>query len=95
MVLDKSILVWKLAADGECEGGVRGITGKTRKRYTGHSHFVTSIATSADSRYFLTGSWDRTMRLWDLERGVTTKNFVGHTNVWNSEASCCMVFYVP
>lgn len=34
---------------------------------------------SQDSRYCLTGSWDGTLRLWDLKKGVTSRRFVSHT----------------
>jgi len=27
----------------------------------------------------LTGSWDGTLRLWDLKKGVTQKRFVSHS----------------
>lgn len=35
----------------------------------GHGHFVSDLTLSQDSRYCLTGSWDGTLRLWDLRKG--------------------------
>lgn len=35
---------------------------------------------SSDGAYALSASWDKTLRLWELETGVTTRRFVGHTN---------------
>lgn len=45
----------------------------------GHSHFVSDLALSQDSRYCLSGSWDGTLRLWDLKKGSTIKRFVSHS----------------
>jgi len=35
---------------------------------------------SSDGAYALSSSWDKTLRLWELSTGVTTRRFVGHTN---------------
>jgi WD40 repeat protein len=35
---------------------------------------------SSDGAYALSASWDKTLRLWELSTGVTTRRFVGHTN---------------
>lgn len=45
----------------------------------GHSHFIEDLTLSQDSRYALTASWDGTLRLWDLKKGVTTRRFVSHS----------------
>lgn len=50
-----------------------------KKVFTGHSHFISDLSLSQDSRYCLTGSWDGTLRLWDLKKGKTLKRFVSHT----------------
>lgn len=34
---------------------------------------------SSDGAYALSASWDRTLRLWELQTGATTRRFVGHT----------------
>ncbi|KAF8561902.1 hypothetical protein P879_05561 [Paragonimus westermani] len=34
---------------------------------------------SSDGQYALSGSWDSTLRLWDLQTGITTRRFSGHT----------------
>ncbi len=33
---------------------------------------------SSDGQFALSGSWDGTLRLWDLNTGNTTRRFVGH-----------------
>jgi WD40 repeat protein len=35
---------------------------------------------SSDGAYALSSSWDKTLRLWELSTGATTRRFVGHTN---------------
>jgi WD40 repeat protein len=35
---------------------------------------------SSDGAYALSASWDKSLRLWELATGETTRTFVGHTN---------------
>eukprot|EP00124_Ichthyophonus_hoferi_P002465 Ihof_evm5s169 gene=Ihof_evmTU5s169 len=70
---DKTIIVWHLT-------GAPDNYGVPKKRLRGHSHFVSDIVISSDGQFALSGSWDHTLRLWDLTRGVTTRRFVGHEN---------------
>jgi WD40 repeat protein len=41
---------------------------------------ITGQVISSDGAYALSSSWDKTLRLWELSTGVTTRRFVGHTN---------------
>ncbi|KAG5513420.1 hypothetical protein PMAC_001484 [Pneumocystis sp. 'macacae'] len=68
---DKTIIVWELTGDGGY--------GVPKKALRGHSHFIQDLAISSDGQYVLSASWDKTLRLWDLNTGMTTKRFVGHT----------------
>ena len=36
---------------------------------TGHSECVRSVAISSDSKYIVSGSRDKTIKVWDLETG--------------------------
>jgi guanine nucleotide-binding protein subunit beta-2-like 1 protein len=59
LLLDKTLIVWKLNKDeSSC-----GIPYKALK---GHSHFVSDAVISSDGQFCLSGSWDGTLRLWDL-----------------------------
>lgn len=69
---DKTLIRWKLTGD-ENQYGV------PKKSFRGHSHIVQDVTISADGAYALSASWDKTLRLWDLESGESTKRFVGHT----------------
>lgn len=41
--------------------------------------FLQDVVISSDGQFALSGSWDGTLRLWDLNTGNTTRRFVGHT----------------
>ncbi|XXZ97871.1 G-protein beta subunit and guanine dissociation inhibitor for Gpa2p [Meyerozyma guilliermondii] len=70
---DKTLITWKLT------GGEDNQYGVPKKSFRGHSHIVQDVTISADGAYALSASWDKTLRLWDLESGECTKRFVGHT----------------
>lgn len=40
---------------------------------------MSDVAISSDGQFALSSSWDKTLRLWDLNTGLTTRKFVGHT----------------
>ena len=73
---DKTLIVWKLTRDDANNYGI------PQKRLHGHSHFVSDVVLSSDGNYALSGSWDKTLRLWDLAAGKTTRRFEDHTKVW-------------
>merc|ERR1711957_669362 len=44
----------------------------------GHSHFVSDLDLSQDSRFCLSSSWDGTIRLWNLKTATTRTTLIGH-----------------
>jgi len=68
---DKSVIMWKITGDPEDYG-------VPSKSLHGHSHFVQDVVISSDGQFALSGSWDGTLRLWDLTTGETTRRFQGH-----------------
>lgn len=50
-----------------------------RKAWDGWAYNCVQVI-SSDGAYALSSSWDKTLRLWELSTGVTTRRFVGHTN---------------
>jgi len=69
---DRSILVWTLTRE-------EGQYGFPRRSLRGHNHFVSDVVISSDGQFALSGSWDGTLRLWDINSGVCTRRFVGHS----------------
>jgi guanine nucleotide-binding protein subunit beta-2-like 1 protein len=69
---DKSVIVWALTRE-------EGSYGFPRRALRGHNHFVSDVVISSDGQFALSGSWDATLRLWDINNGVCTRRFVGHT----------------
>lgn len=61
-ILDKSIIVWSLLRD-ETNYGI------PKRALKGHNHFVSDVVISSDGQFALSGSWDSTLRLWELSTG--------------------------
>jgi len=53
--------VWNLTRD-------EGNYGVAQKSLTGHNHFISDVVMSSDGQFALSGSWDNTLRLWDLNK---------------------------
>jgi len=51
---------------------------------TGHTDYTTAACFSPDSKYILSGSYDNTLKLWDVSSGKEIKTFTGHTARVNS-----------
>jgi guanine nucleotide-binding protein subunit beta-2-like 1 protein len=86
---DKTIIQWELNFEGkvvtyideEDEGKKKEKTlvGKPLHSFHGHNHFVSSLALNSDSTKLISGSWDKTLRLWDVATCKKDTIFKGHT----------------
>ncbi len=52
----------------------------------GHSKAVSAITVTPDGKHLLTGSWDNTIKLWDISTGKEIRTFKGHTQPVNTVA---------
>jgi tricorn protease-like protein len=66
---------------------VDAATGKMKKRFTGHTGGIRSGAFLADGRHIISGSTDKTLRMWDVQTGEevarleTENHFTNHVAV--------------
>ncbi len=60
--------------------------GATRRRFSGHTDAVTSVAFSPDGKTALSTSADQTLRLWNVATGQPIRTFQGHTDFVTSVA---------
>lgn len=72
---DKKMMVWKYNAAGSIDS-----VGHPLRALSGHSQAIADFCLSSNGKFALTGSWDKTLRLWDLETGSTLRTFVGHSS---------------
>ncbi len=47
---------------------------------------MNAVAITPDGKYAVSGSNDKTLKVWDLEQGVIVSNFIGD----NSFQTCCI-----
>lgn len=69
---DKTLILWQLTKDEQHQYGY------AKKSLKGHNYFVSDVVMSSDGNFALSSSWDKTLRLWDLNQSMMTRSFVGH-----------------
>ena len=60
------------------------ITGSQTAILSGHTDEVITVSFSSDGRSLVSGSDDRTVKLWDMQTGGAIKTFCGHTELVRS-----------
>ena len=59
---------------------------KLRNRLRGHQSYVNSVAFSPDGKTLATGSWDNTIKLWDIASGKVKTTLQAHQDIVSSVA---------
>jgi len=81
--LPQDIACWKdTIAVGESSGSIiilNAITGAQVAILSGHIDYVICLVSSSDGASLVSGSGDKTIKLWDVQTGGVVKTFRGHT----------------
>ena len=94
----EAIACWKDTIAVVCLNGditaLDGITGSQTAVLSGHTRMVKSLTFSSDGTLLVSGSNDKTVKLWDVQTGGVIKTFNGHTD-WvvsvSISADCTMI----
>uniref|UniRef100_A0A0N5A2Y9 WD_REPEATS_REGION domain-containing protein n=1 Tax=Parastrongyloides trichosuri TaxID=131310 RepID=A0A0N5A2Y9_PARTI len=70
---DRMILLWDVY--GEC---------KNISSFKGHKHSVMDLKFNIDATALVSGSADKTVRVWDMDSGKCYRNYTSHTDIVNS-----------
>jgi WD40 repeat protein/serine/threonine protein kinase len=65
---------------------LRSTFGRNQHTLRGHSNHVASAAFTSDGKRIISGSWDKTIKVWDTTSGQVVLTLTGHTAVVRSVA---------
>ncbi len=68
----------KLTVGPNPDGGNAPTTANTLREYVGHTEAVRSLGVSGDGTVLVTGSLDKSVRVWDVASGRQLRAFQGH-----------------
>jgi WD40 repeat protein len=54
--------------------------GRLLRTLAGHSDWVSTVAATPDGKRAISGSWDHTLKVWNLETGEELFTLIGHTS---------------
>jgi WD40 repeat protein/serine/threonine protein kinase len=54
------------------------------RTFEGHTSWVHAVALTADGRFAISGSWDGTLRMWNLQSGESVRTLEGHAGRVNA-----------
>jgi WD40 repeat protein/serine/threonine protein kinase len=81
------LAVWRAVAP--CARRPRLLGAWHKRAFVGHTDLIYSVGFSPDGRWAISGSLDKTLRLWDVRTGRCVRGFEGHT------AGVCSVSFSP
>ena len=84
---ERDIEVMELLADCAAKGNLKRKGLRTvwqRLLLSGHTGDVTSVCFSPDGRHVMSGSYDKTVRLWEVATGREIRRFEGHAEAVSS-----------
>lgn len=74
---DNKVIIWEVDAEASDSNG--GEAGVSLRSLCKHKQPVSDVVLSSTGEYLLSTSWDKTMRLWDVNQGQSFRTFVGHS----------------
>ncbi len=78
---DNTLKVWNLETGKGIFSFIKNlITRRQLFTLTGHSDSVSAVAVTPNGKYVISGSWDNTLKVWNLETGQEKFTLAGHSH---------------